>query len=504
MGQSLRRLLFAAFWLCLFWLPSQALADNRALLIGCDRFVTQEDTTPVSAQNVGQLARTLASSALNLDTLVTRREGVATVAELAELIQDAFGEAQEGDVSYFYISTHGLWSQGMSNADMTLVLSDGKREEGLTAWQLRALFDQVPGVKVLILDACHAGAVIGKGVYDSFVNVFEGPDYKVLCSSGGAEESWLWSAVGVSQPLITGAGYFSGALVTGMSSVGGFAADDNRDGQITLTELRRYLRLHHGASTVQVYPEEDDFPILTYDAESYNERLRESSLENVVFEDGVLSADQPSVNFSFTVLRDVQVGYLLVYQRDGRWDFAGARFIWDNAERFGPYGDAQGYLTPGYKERAITLDVDAQDDTGYGYALLHVTTVRDGQVSVMASRLLCITPTQGDPLLSLSCEDSFCPEMGDELTMVVRHQIPCELTVQIETADGTVVRRLASRQGTRPEQLSPRGSTFTWTGKNARGEICEQGEYWVRVLAYIGEDAYEMLSGPFLLLTPDG
>ena len=173
-------------WLCLLPLAARAQGVNRALLVGCDHFVTQEDTAPASANNVMQMATALSGGAMNLETLITRRNDVASPEELEELIQAAFSQAEEGDVSYFYISTHGIWAQGQQNGDMPLLLSDGQREEGVTASRLREMFDKIAGVKVLILDACHAGAVIGKGVHAPFDNVFQGAEYKVICSSGGA------------------------------------------------------------------------------------------------------------------------------------------------------------------------------------------------------------------------------------------------------------------------------------------------------------------------------
>ena len=115
--------------LCVFlcMLAPAALAEglNRALLVGCDRFVTQQHTTPSSANNVTRMADALSGGAMNLERLVTRRNNVTSAEQLAELVQLTFGDAGEEDVSYFYISTHGLWQQGQANAAMTLLLSDG-------------------------------------------------------------------------------------------------------------------------------------------------------------------------------------------------------------------------------------------------------------------------------------------------------------------------------------------------------------------------------------------
>ena len=81
---------------------------------------------------------------------------------------------------------------------------------------MRRIFDAVPGTKVLLIDACRSGAMLGKGVHGPLENVFQGDDYKVLCSSGGAEESWFWAGE-TGAGLSSGAGYFSGALVNGIT-----------------------------------------------------------------------------------------------------------------------------------------------------------------------------------------------------------------------------------------------------------------------------------------------
>ena len=494
-----RRLLMLALLVALCLPFHRALAEpgmNRALLVGCDHFVTQEDTSPSSENNVTRMAQTLSGGAMNLEVLVTRSAGISGPEELMALIRDTFAEATEEDVSYFYISTHGLWEPGDPTDTMTLLLSDGRNERGITARQLRECFDEIPGIKVLMLDACHSGAVIGKGLRGPFDNVFEGPDYKVICSSGGAEESWFWSGL-IGDTQLTGAGYFSGALVSGLSASGGYGADENHDGTITLTELRRYLLDHHGASTVRVYPEEDDFAVLRYDANSFNGRRQDTAVTNVSFGADVLPADDPTVDFTFNVVHATQVAYQLVYHRGDRWDFARSRLLYDDAERFGTFGDARGFLSPGLKERTITLD---RADTGAsGYVLLQLISLDSGRPSLVTSRVLCVPPEQGDPGLSILTEPVFTPSAFDELAIVIYHAFPCELTVTVESVDGTTVRRLASREPTRPIQLTPQGSFYCWNGLTNNGSPAPAGEYRIRVKAHVGKDRYEAVSEAFEL-----
>lgn len=493
--------LMAALWLCLLCPEAMAQGLSRALLVGCDNFVTQESTAPASAGNVSRMAEALSGGAMNLENLVTRRGDVSSVDELEHLIRTAFGEAVAGDTSYFYISTHGQWEQGMSAGDMTLLLSDGNREEGVTARQLREIFDTIPGIKVLILDACHSGAVIGKGVYPPFENVFAGAEYKVLCSSGGAEESWFWQADD-EEDVSVGAGFFSSTLVSGLSVKGSYGADDNRDGIITLTELKRYLLANHGASTVRCYPEEDDFAFLRYDAEAYTGRRRDSVMEGISFEGDVLTRTEPEVTFSFNMVRPAQVAYQIIYQQEGRWNFDESELIYDNAELYGAYGDTPGYLSPGMKQRALSLSLS--EAGSYGYMLLQIITRSGGVPALASSRVLCVPPEEGELNLSLITDTSFCPDAGEELGFVVQHEYPCQLTVTVVDENGKTVRRLASRSPSRPEQLSPRGSSFHWNGLRNNGEAAEAGMYRIRVKAYLGEVVFEAESDAFELISGDG
>ncbi|MDD6051587.1 MAG: caspase family protein [Clostridiales bacterium] len=501
---------FLALWLTLpFFAAAQELPPTptpdgetvyRALLMGCDNFLSQPSTTPSSYNNVRNMAEALTGGTMAFQTLVTHPEGVSTTGEMAALILDTFSDADEDDVSYFYLSTHGLWEEDMTAAQMVLLLSDGQRESAVSAYMLRTMFDQIPGKKVLIIDACHAGAMLGKGVSTLLGNVFQGEDYTVICSSGGAEESWFWSG-DIDGEHLAGAGYFSGALSRALSVEGGFAADDNHDGAITLSELKRYLLSHHGASTVRTYPENSDEIIFSYDPEEASYHRRRALIEGISYESDVLTRDDPTVYFSFNVVSRVQLAYQLVYHRGGRWDFDNATLLYDNDGEFSPEPMAGRTLSLGLKERAITIE---REDDSSGYVLLQLLTIERGIPSVASSRVLCVPPDTGDPALAVNAPALFAPEDGEELTFSVAHLFPCELTITIEDMEGHTVRRLSARQGTRPERLSPQGSSFTWDGRNSSGDIAGEGLYCIRVRAYVNGERYEFVSDPVMLLSVSG
>ena len=450
---------------------SAAEGVNRALVIGCDRFLTRQDTAPAAANNVRLMAAALRGGSMDLASLSTQRSGIPDAVVLRLMVESAFEGATEEDTSYLYLATHGELDSG---GEAVLVLSDGSRETVVTARELKALLDTVPGKKVLILDACQSGAMLGKGLAEPAENLFAGEDYVVICSSGGAEASWLWTdAEGAAQ----GQSYFSAILAAGLSAAGGFAADDNGDGTITLTELHRFLLSHCGESTVQTYPEESDFPVLRYGAEAYSEERRTVPLDNIAFEEGVLAPEQPECGLSFTVVRACRLGYRVIYMKNGVWDFAGAETSWDAAEE-------NGTLQPGWYERTLSL----QGGEAGGYALLQLVTVTDGETRVAASHILCVPPLSGDPELSVAAPESF----SGELTFTVRHSLPCALTVTVEAPDGTLLRRLCTRQASRPQQIG--GTSLTWSGLDAGGERVQASSCVIRVRTEIGGVVYETVS----------
>ena len=486
--------LLTLLFLCPAW------AENRALLVGCDHFLSGQDTSPSSENNVMEMAQALSGGAMNLETLVTQRSGISDLYELRNLVEYTFTGADDDDVSYFYISTHGLWEPGDPGNSMTLLLSNGRAQSGVTAQQLHDVFERVRGTKVLIVDACHAGAMIAKGIRDEFSHIFEGSSYKIICSSGGAEESWFWRGGATEEGVLAGGGYFSGVLSAGLSYQTGYAADENSDGIITLSEIKRYLRQMHGASTVHTYPEDDDFPVLTYDAASVARQT--DGVGNIVFEEGLLSKEHREIAFSFTVYKNVRVAYQIVHQVNDRWDFEHAQIVYDTGEWLGGNGDTGGYLVPGRKERTISVSDELLDQAGY--ILFQIVVTQDQHVEIVASSAIGIAPEIGQSQdVSIALKEAFTPSEGEEMGFVISHHQPALISAVIQDEEGRTVRRLLSRKLTRPEQLYPEGTTLYWDGKTPAGEEAKAGVYRLYIRLEQGDEVREVFSGSFRLLAQD-
>ena len=474
----MKRLLGALLTLLCFFILDCALAEEettrRALLIGCDTFISHENTAPSASLNIERMARMLQSDARPYASIMRMDTGVASLERLRSALETAFSAAQAGDVSLIYICTHGLYDR--ITREPSLVLSDGKTEETVSAAQLRALLDTIPGQKVLLIDACNSGAFIGKGVWDpSLANSFASPDYKVLTSAGANESSFLWRSSDL------GGSYFAEELCDGLRS---HRYDLNADGTITLNEAYQCLLENHGISTAHVYPQADDFPLYIYD--SAQSPVVDGPLSELLLDTPVLDNGEDTLYFSFTVRRAVRVYYQIIYYRSGQWWFNAPQIIADDE-------NSGGALSPGRKERSVTLV--SEDDAPYGYVLLQLITQEGRYTLLSGSRLIAVQPSAGDPRLSIWCAPSFAPRTGEELSIYVRHQFPCSLSVTICDNAGNAVRRLAYKVPSRPLGSTQEGSFFYWDGKDSDGQYVPAGEYTISVSCRIGDQNYEQQSG---------
>jgi len=471
--------------LCLLFCASaQARGDLRALLIGCDDFLTHEDTYPAAALNVQRVHTVLESDSRGYKSIISVPDGVGSIRELAACIRSAFEGVQDGDISILYICTHGL----MDRVTLTpsLVLSDGSTEAGLTPILLRLMLDGLPGTCVLLLDACNSGAFIGKGFSSvELDNPFRGSYYKVLTSASASENSILWNDLTGS----AGGSYFASELCDGLAGRG---FDSNVDGVITLSELYQGLTESHGASTVQIYPQQDDTPIYCYDAGTT--LTRERPLGDITVDDAVLESAADTLRFSYTLFRSARVEYQLVSYSGGQWHFESHVVIADDEN-----GGAA--LSPGRKERELSLSSSLSSSSGY--VLLQII-VREGRHAVIAgTRLITVQKSDTDPLLNIGCADVFSAYGGNELAVHISHAVPCTLTVSVRSEDGTLIRRLCVSASTRP--LGDETQTVLWwDGRDAKGALVPAGIYQISAVASAGGQKYTAYSDPVTVFDASG
>lgn len=234
----------------------------RALLVGQCHY---SDTNVMP----GTLNDTFSMEAMLLGSSepwqVTRLSDL-TADQLRQAILDAFAEAQPQDISLLYYSGHGsAWGGSL------LCVGDGV----VTAAELRGCLDQIPGRKVIIVDACYSGGLIGRGgtVSDpaGFVNAFTAAFsavgrnnlaaeslYYVMTSSHSTQTSKEATTNGVSYGLFTYYLAQGSGFDLMKDSVVPRSADADADGVVSFMEAFRYARIHannvNPGQTAQVWP----------------------------------------------------------------------------------------------------------------------------------------------------------------------------------------------------------------------------------------------------------
>ena len=460
----------------------------RALLVSCDHFPARPSTAPAAQNNVTLLKEALSHDERGYEAVRTECDTLCTAEALSDAVKRAYAGAKDGDISLFYISTHGVYDSAMHLGNCALALSDGETEELVSAEQLKAILDTVPGTKVLILDACNAGAMIGKGLGRLHTDEipFRGPDYKVLCSAGGSEESWYWHNADEGAPdTRRGAGYFTTVLSDIFCFEGYSPADSDRDEQVTLREAYQYLCDNYCASSPQAYPEfDDDFVFLRYRKRS--SAMRSEKIISDLVSDDTLIGSGNQLCFAYTQWEEGQVYYQLVYYRGGRWD-------WDNAQMM--LDRSEGGTQPGRKERVLTLDHKGEDD--YGYIMLLIITKPENYAVLQCSRLIGVEKAGGGDRPRVFTLPGYDLTEGGEAAFFIRHLYPCAISAAVFNDEGKIIRRIRSMSPSRPQPYQ--GSIVYWDGLDRDGNVSPPGEYRVEATLYTSEGSEVALSGWFRL-----
>lgn len=458
----------------------------RALLVACDDFISQPDTTPSSFNNVTDIRRALLSDERGYSMIRVSLNQALDKDSFSSLVQEAFQGAKENDFSFFYLSTHGVRLEG--SQDFVALFSDGETETYLTGQDIQRALSAVPGKKFVILDACYSGAAINKGMDQAYSSSpFSGDDFKVLTSSGGMEPSFLWTN---GAGTVQGGSFFAQALTDGITSAGQYAADTNRDGQVTLKELYRHQLKAYGASTPQVYPQNDDFVVFQYQPETLPPGQLRTVTGLEIASPHLLNPQEP-ILFSYTLNQTSRLAYQLIYESQSTWRFQHPQSI---AEE----GRGDGVVLPGRKEAALQIKSGGEDLSGY--FLLLLITVFEDYSRPQACVLLSVQTRRDDPGLKIESLPSFTPGKGEEAAFVLRHTGVVSYSARVLDKEGNTVAIIESGRMSRPLHLAEEGSQLWWDGKTKDGSPALPGEYRLRVTVISGNGRQTLDSEPFRLL----
>jgi hypothetical protein len=186
----------------------------------------------------------------------------ATADTMLGAIPSAFAGATSKDVSIFYYSGHGVQDSGGSYHGALVGTSGYVRPS-----ELRSALDQIPGKKVVLIDACHSGQMVGKSVSaaavkaqldaftSAFISEFQAADksstdladagYYVIAAAHSSESSLSITVNGkwvglMTYALLEGCGYDE----TGDYATGSYPADTDGNGQFTINEVYKYIKKH--------------------------------------------------------------------------------------------------------------------------------------------------------------------------------------------------------------------------------------------------------------------
>lgn len=470
--------------LLLLSLSLPALADTRALLVACSDFVSQMDLGAEISGNLHMIGSAFLSAGVSLGSLSIEDGTIGTQEALRFALHDAFDEADEGDLSILYLCTHGILSSS-DDGQVYLLLGDGQTETPLGAQDLYDLIKDVQGEKLLILDACYSGALIGRGMPRQghlpgsrltepafFTPFLADSSVHVLTSASGSESSWYYDSEGLSTGAVS---YFASALSSGLGLYGAPEADLSGDGLVTLSELHRYLSVAVPSSSSQLLSTRADSLLLPVASGTMLSR----PLTGFSYGTSLLTTDDPSLDFSFTVTRDAaRVQYRLIDYADGAWDWDSAHTFLDNGD------DGEGTLNAGRKQRTLSLGSLLPEEGGY--LMLQVFSIAEDQMLLCSERLIAVQPQLDKTSFSLMCSGDLRHPGLEELPIDVALDVPAELTVSVYDAEGVLVRRLLSSQLTRPSANSI--THLYWDGRDAGGDAVAPGQYTIAAETRIGAE----------------
>lgn len=224
--------------------PDQRFHTSRALLIGVNDYATSPLATPLV--DVAEVGRVLA----DVQGFSCRELANPTTAEVRGALRELAMTVVKDDRLILYFAGHGVLNEGEHGPEGHVLLRDADERDPstyLAMSEIAGVLSDLPCRHVLVvMDCCYAGAFRWSGLrdiihsktvsrqrYDRFV---ESPAWQVIVSAAADQTAAdRGRHAGISEG---GNSPFAAAFAAGLAG----AADLNRDGLITASELYVFLR----------------------------------------------------------------------------------------------------------------------------------------------------------------------------------------------------------------------------------------------------------------------
>lgn len=461
-GLCIPHLLFCLFLVLAFSVASgTALSETRVLLAACREFSTMPDLGDSASGNLSLLRNTFVHSGIPEDSIRVEDGTLDSVSALQASLDASFSQAADGDLSIFYLCTHGLGQEG--DVPAHLILSDGTTEANLDADTLMDLLAPIQGNVLLVLDACYSGAFIGHGTDDAPRPL--PANLHVMTSSLGTESAWYYAHQQVSKGAVS---FFSEAICSGLGLYGHLDADTDGDDNVSLRELALWVKRTVASSTCQIASAAPDtllVPCCTSGALS-------KPVAGFSCGSQLISSTNTAFHFSFNVTRDALIEYRLIPYEDDHWNWAEPIVI--------PDSESPEATGRGGKTRTLSIAPANRENSGYLIFQMFASD-ENGMPQLCAERLLAIqSENDGDPDFDLNLPPS--PLHPDEnLTIRLDLSAPSIFRISIYDDSGVEIRRLYYGELTRPSKENIQ--YLSWDMLDETGLPLQPGTYTIEAMA---------------------
>lgn len=510
-GDMGKKLLLAIFLLLCGILTSGshtfAKGNVKALVIARGDYGSREYNLSPGPENDGENFRRILCQSYGESTSVTvlKKKGAESVEDVTSAIQTAFADSDSSDTNYFYYSGHG--------GELGMWLGD---REFLSASDLASAFQGIQGKNFLVIDCCYSGDLIStksvpmENFAESFIGKFEASlkryqsrspltndNFHVIVASAEGQES-VQGNIGKRNELM---GYFTSAMVVGcgidctkISENQNYActamADENRNGEVSFSELYHYVRKNLYASDAQVYPENDQTVFLPIDSWQIPQTVvTEAQIDYDIAGNTILSVESLSEKGG-----TMQAGIYQIRSDSELWDVIG----------MGVNPEVSAYKM-GVLMQTGAFEFQANKNHSKAILPLSLTSLRAGKYLLLVNEkggntgcyafILTLERDAESALwtnLQIRAAENFSVEKDGVLNVLAdfglcqySNQYDCEVFCNIKDSNQKLVCALETQKivtsWSEAEKAYAHFCKFQWNGTNKNGRQVTAGKYIIEI-----------------------